>query len=236
MVKLFFILQSKGGVGKSAYAYNLANKSIQAGVDALFLCFDNETKTSEKQLKFVSSSSYNLIDEKSKQIDRTKLDAFFEEIAEQKNYEYVFCDMGATSSEQFLKYINNDEGKIVLEALKELEIDLSIHCVVGGDNTYPACADFCDNMFEHTHGLTENVIVLNKKFEYDKRQMNDVHKLSQKYGAKITDFNIINEVGSRGVSQIHKLMELGEAAILDAPLITKKRYEASLNNMQFEFE
>ena len=64
MVKLFFILQSKGGVGKSAYTYNLANKSIQAKVEALFLDLDNETKTSEKQLRFVQSNSYNLIDEK----------------------------------------------------------------------------------------------------------------------------------------------------------------------------
>jgi len=236
MVNLFIILQSKGGVGKSAYTYNLANMAVQAGVDALFLCMDNETKTSEKQLGFVSCDSYDLIDTKSKQIDRTKLDAFFEEMSTQQNYEYVFCDMGATSSEQFHKYIDSEDGAEILTSLKELGINLNIHCIIGGDNVYPACADFAEGLFENTQGVAENVIVLNNKFDYNDGQMHDIRQLSQKYQAKITDFNIINEAGTRGISLVHKLMEEGKAAILEAPVLTRKRYEISLRKMQFDFE
>ena len=78
MKKITFIVQSKGGVGKSAFTYMLANIN-QNAESTIFVDMDNETNTSQNQLKFVKVISHKLIDQKTKNIDRAAFDTFFED-------------------------------------------------------------------------------------------------------------------------------------------------------------
>lgn len=230
---VYFIIQRKGGVGKSILSYNAANLALLKGIEVLFIDFDNETRTSTNQLNFIDARPFNLIDKHSKQIDRTRLDSFFEEMAEQETFNQIVCDLGATSSEQFLKYIETDEGSIILETLKEMGIDLRLICVVGGDNSYPACADFCENLFKVSNGLTNNEIYINKYFAYSTGQLRDLRKISDKFKAPIQEFTIVDEKGNKCINEIKKLMEQGKPAIEKAPLLTKKRYLMNLEKMVF---
>ena len=93
-----FILQSKGGSGKSMLTYLLALKN-EDNPQTYFIDFDSSVKSSTQQLKFLQGrtparfAKMNLLDERGK-IDRQRL---FEnlQILAQKPYEEFFIDFGA---------------------------------------------------------------------------------------------------------------------------------------------
>jgi len=129
MKKMNFILQSKGGSGKSMLAYLLALKNEDNPL-TYFIDFDSSVKSSTQQLKFLQGrtparfAKMNLLDERGK-IDRQRL---FEnlQILAQKPYEEFFLDFGAPESEQFTSLFSKD---YTIEEFKQIADELDVEFI-----------------------------------------------------------------------------------------------------------
>ena len=117
MKKMNFILQSKGGSGKSMLAYLLALKN-EDNLLTYFIDFDSSVKSSTQQLKFLQGrtparfAKMNLLDERGK-IDRQRL---FEnlQILAQKPYEEL------SENQKFIdQYVADSFGHYLLSRLEE---------------------------------------------------------------------------------------------------------------------
>jgi hypothetical protein len=132
---LKFVLQSKGGAGKSVLSFMIAEKYKDCGiVDA-----DDATKTSSAQLKYRNPRSLTLLN-KNNMIDRAMLDAWFEMIATAKKTMYV-CDMGASISEQMPYYLS-DVMEFLPSVFDELGLEVEFYCVIGGSNIFAPCFEY----------------------------------------------------------------------------------------------
>jgi len=144
MKQLNFILQSKGGVGKSFLVWLLANQEKE-NETALFIDLDNSTQTSNARLaRLVGQnrvSHYSILDE-NKKIEREEflnmLQAF-SQIPAQK----IYIDFGAPESEEFLKFLRYEfSAETLKEAADMLEISIRFNVIIAGNDTVSACLNY----------------------------------------------------------------------------------------------
>lgn len=237
MKKLTFVIQSKGGVGKSALTYMLANKLYDTDRfdKTLFVDMDDETRTTSNQLQFATINSLNLISQKTKQIDRSLLDKFFVTFVEQEEFEHAICDMGATTSEQFQRFLEDEGSLEIMEALtKDLGLTLEILCVVAGDNSFKSSATFCHKIFDGLGELAELKIVKNTLFNYSEAQDKELNKLAKTYNAEVMEFGLLGKSSGEGsLKEIKELMQEGKAAIKESSFTTKIRFNKGLENFPY---
>ena len=110
MKHFIFNIQSKGGAGKSMLTYLQALKH-EDNDKALFVDLDNSTKTSLKQLQFLSTKKRIAevsINDNKRRIDREKLFDVIEKLAALEPFDTVFIDFGAPESQQFPSLFNLD--------------------------------------------------------------------------------------------------------------------------------
>lgn len=146
MKNLHFIVQAKGGVGKSILMYLFALKHYQ-DPKCLFIDVDASTQTSTRQLKFVhqdQSDVASLLDEKGLLI-RDNLLAYLQSIAKE-DFEEAYFDFGAPESEQLPALIEYD---IPLKDFAEgLGFEITFHIVIGGGGAYNPSIDYLLRMFD----------------------------------------------------------------------------------------
>ncbi|MCC9138863.1 AAA family ATPase [Pontibacter silvestris] len=239
MKKITFIAQSKGGVGKSALTYMIANKIYRNKdrfLKTVFVDMDNETNTSATQVQFGQVNELELINPKTRLMDRSRLDKFFKEFALQEEFEHAVCDMGATTSEQFLNFLS-DEGTLQVMQLitGQLDIKLEILCIVAGDNSFNSSASFCGKLFKGIQGHAELRIIKNNLFDYSDAQQKELEKMARAYNASVIEFGLLgNMVIGESIDEIKRLMQDGKAAIEDGSLFTKVRYKKAVEDFQYE--
>src|SRR5687768_9776440 len=98
--KFHFILQAKGGVGKSLHTYLRAMS--EADSSSLFVDVDSSTKTSSRQLLFLGQDrleSVSLIDKRDVLV-RDLIVGYLESLVDCP-FEQIYMDFGAPESEQF---------------------------------------------------------------------------------------------------------------------------------------
>lgn len=234
MKKLTFVIQSKGGVGKSAFTYMLANKYHQKE-DTMFVDMDNETKTTSSQLSFTNNRmSHNLIDKNTKNIDRSAFDTFFEDFINSKTINSAVCDLGATTSEQFLIFMKEDSGKDIINAITEMDVLIQICCVVPGQNAFPPSSTFCMELFKSLgNANVKKIIVKNNYLEFSSDQNEALKKLAKISNAEIEEFNIVPNNVPGTLKEVHALMEKGES-INSAKTFTKLRIKPSIEAITVE--
>ena len=229
MKTITFILQSKGGVGKSAFVYLLANKYNYV-TEFVVVDMDNETNTAVKQTQFVKTLKHNLIDSKTKNIDRAAFDNFLEDFINTDKITSAICDCGATTSEQFLVFLQ-EAGTEILKSVIEMNINVQICCVVPGLNAFPASADYCRNLFKNIDiPEIKKYIVKNNYFEFSDEQNEALAKLAKVTNAKIQEFNIVPNNVPGTLKEVHALMEAGKS-FDDAKTFTKIRVKQSIEEI-----
>lgn len=237
MKKMTFIIQSKGGVGKSALTYMMANKLLSQDKETfektVFVDMDEGTRTTTTQLQFATINSLKLVSAKTKQIDRSLLDKFFIGFAEQEDYTNAICDMGATTSEQFLKFLDDGGSIEFLEALKDM-LKIEFLCVVAGQDSFQSSGTFCHEIFKKLNGITDLRLVKNNLFYYSDAQNTELQKLSKTYKAPILEFNLIDGQQENSLKEVKDLMQEGKAAVNDSSFATKIRFNTVLKNFQYE--
>lgn len=139
-----FIIQSKGGAGKSYLTKLLSLKAEKEEKETYFLDCDNSSASSTKffngikdrKSKYVKFSSFNLLGP-DKKIDRTRFDTFLSEVEKLEN---VVADFGATSSDQLLHYMMEEQNNGVIETFAEMNIQLLL--VVLGGGSAKECVEY----------------------------------------------------------------------------------------------
>lgn len=235
MKRLILVLESKGGAGKSVLFYNIANILQRSNVAGYYFDMDNESKSSLAQCKFVDVHPFDLINDATKNIDRSKLNSFLDNYADNDKAEVAVCDFGAASSEQFLKYAESKEGRAVLASF-EGEIQIEIYCVVSGGNDYPSCGDYCQDLFNATKGIAKLFIAKNNQRPYSKAQLEDIARMHKQYSANLIPFNITMENGDSDVTQIKAQMFKGLSSYDIKARSTRLVYNLMLDEMNFQLE
>jgi hypothetical protein len=140
MKKLHFILQAKGGVGKSLLTYLMAQTQSQ-NPTVLFVDVDGSTQTSTRQLQFLGDKkleTISLLDGHEKLV-RDRFINYLESL-QTTNYSEIYFDFGAPESEQFPALIKNDIP--FKKFLDRLDYEAHFHIVVAGGGSYYASIEY----------------------------------------------------------------------------------------------
>lgn len=152
--KFHFILQAKGGVGKSLHTYLRAVAETESS--SLFVDVDSSTKTSSRQLLFLGQDrleSVSLIDKRDVLV-RDLFVGYLESLIDCP-FDEVYMDFGAPESEQFPALVSRDlDFKAWCD---ELGFEVTFHIVMAAGGAYLACAEYLRKMFEVLDGQFEIV-------------------------------------------------------------------------------
>lgn len=123
-----FVLQGKGGIGKSFVSTLLAQ--YFAGEGAELICFDTDQEnTTFAHYKALNVSHVAVMDE-SRVVDAKKFDALMEDLLTKEGTFVI--DTGANTFSNLLAYIVEND---VIGLLQENERKVFIHTIVGGGDT-----------------------------------------------------------------------------------------------------
>ncbi len=142
--ELNFIIQAKGGVGKSLLTYLLAIAHAE-NQHSLFVDVDSSTQTSTKQLKFLGESrteTLSLLNEKEALV-RDNFISYLESLTA-SNFEQIFLDLGAPESEQIPALIERDIP--FKEFLDAIDCVARFHIVIGGGGAYTPSIEYLKKM------------------------------------------------------------------------------------------
>lgn len=147
---IHFIIQSKGGVGKSFLTYLFALKN-QENPTVAFFDLDSSTETSERQLKFLKEKGrvyqISLLDERRK-IVRDRLLSSIKQLAEME-YQELFLDFGAPESEQLPALFSFDFSTTALKKFEtKLDITFIFHIVIAGNTAYLSSTEYLDTFYQ----------------------------------------------------------------------------------------
>jgi hypothetical protein len=161
--QLNFILQSKGGVGKSMFTYLVAN--LEKENKTAFIDLDAATRTSAKRLgaivgdKKVAELTILTADQK---IERDKLIDVIEALSNGKSDRY-FIDMGATESSEFVYLLTRDySAELLNEVCSELKVVIRFFCVISGRDTIAQCLAYYNDLNTALAGHFELVPLMNE--------------------------------------------------------------------------
>ncbi len=143
--KLHFILQSKGGVGKSFLVWLLAHREAQNEA-VLFIDLDHSTQTTHTRLARVVGEDrvthYSLLDEH-KKIEREEFLNMLQAFSQAEGFDTLYLDFGAPESEEFLKFLQYELSADILgEAAGMLGLSLTFNVVLAGNDTVSACVKY----------------------------------------------------------------------------------------------
>lgn len=144
MKQLNFIVQAKGGVGKSLLSYLVAI-AHESDESTLFVDADSSTKTSSRQLKFLGENrteALSLLNEKEVLV-RDNLISYLESLIDSP-FQKFYLDFGAPESEQLPSLIERDLP--FKEFTDELNFKVIFHIVIGGGGAYSASVDYLQKM------------------------------------------------------------------------------------------
>lgn len=197
MKQVKFILQGKGGVGKSLLTWLVYEKQRE-NPDAVFLDIDSATKTSFLRLPESAVRHFDILKGEKEITDKTIFFRLFEAIAK-SDKSHFYCDLGATESSEFEKLLRL-ESMAQPEKLRKLlsreSIELSLWVVVAGSDALTACIKFLTTLTESNKGIFPIRIYLSagrfKESESDKvRKL--LPELAQQLGVEITTFGDLSD-------------------------------------------
>lgn len=146
MKNLHFIIQSKGGVGKSCLSYLFA-LSNEGNKNSHFIDNDSSTKTSTRQLQFLEDSridTISLLDGRDVLI-RDRLVSVLENLTDIP-FTDIYFDFGAPESEQFPALLEHDLP--FKEFCDELGFNAIFHVVIGGGGAYKSSVNYLKKIIE----------------------------------------------------------------------------------------
>ena len=144
--ELNFVLQAKGGVGKSLLTY-LLGLAKQTQDSTLFVDVDNSTKTSTRQLICLGETrteTLSLLNEKEVLV-RDMLVSYLESLVHLP-FQQVYFDFGAPESEQFPALLERDLP--FKEFADVLNFKVKFHIVIGGGGAYKASIDYLQKILK----------------------------------------------------------------------------------------
>ncbi|MHA4737086.1 P-loop NTPase family protein [Dyadobacter sp. MSC1_007] len=212
MKQLNFILQAKGGVGKSLLTYLLA-VAEQNSEKSLFVDLDSSTGTSTRQLRFLGdlrTEAVSLLNEKQVLV-RDSLISYLESLAETP-FDRIYFDLGAPESEQLPALIERDIP--FKDFVDELGCKANFHIVIGGGGMYKSSVDYLQkllmalqNEFEVT--VWQSITTFNNFAQLGEELERNCKALGLRF-RKFADFDPGSNLGSHILDGIRKGYSIGE--------------------------
>lgn len=230
-----FIIQSKGGVGKSYLTKLLSLKADKDLAKTYFIDCDNASASTtkffrgidERKSPYILFKSENLLGS-DKKIDRTKFDTFLSVVEKLDN---VVVDFGAASSEQLLYYIQEESKNGIIETLHE--IGVSIFLIVAGGGSIKESVEFAIEL-EKINGINDFVTIVANEY------LGGVNgKSVQAYTkADIQITSLHEDPNSEAQKEWNELMNTGivYSEILSMTVIRKRRVLAYLDSIFTQIE
>ncbi|MDI9357862.1 MAG: hypothetical protein QM528_02815 [Phycisphaerales bacterium] len=144
MKEMYFIVQGKGGVGKSFLTWLYAIKN-ENNPKVIFVDIDQINKSSQKALNFIRIDKrvlfYNCLDEE-KKISREKFVRLVTELYKM-NFDKFYIDFGGSESEQIIHLFSDEKNIDFLESYgKKNTITIKFLVVMSGGDPYNACIEY----------------------------------------------------------------------------------------------
>lgn len=232
MKTFHFIVQSKGGVGKSFLTYLLATKYTEQE-DMLFCDADSSTQTSTKQLRFLAGNrlaNINLLDER-KKIARDKIFEILQELNEMP-YSKIVIDFGAPESEQLPALVSVDfTPEDLREFAQFLEANFVLNVVIAGGTAYASSAQYLVSIVKAFKELfTIKVWINESTFEGFQNQKSDIKGLAAKLKLEVGEFGDLsqNVIKTAIVSNIEQGGGLNELS----NFMARKKLEREILNLE----
>ena len=223
MKQLVFIAQSKGGAGKSILSFLLAEKYQ----GALIVDMDDATMTTSKNLNYRKPKHVKFLNQ-SNTIDRGTFDEFLELVPEIPN-NIIFCDMGASVSEQ-LPYYLKDNNMILAEALEALEVNLNIFCVVGGGNLFSSTMKYLADLVESLEGKIPVTVFKNEYYWFNDVQVMQYATFLAENELPGYDFTVSKDRNEITQNRIREVLEAGEG-IRNAKMFSKAYFQMAIRKL-----
>ena len=225
MKKLIFITQAKGGCGKSVLSWLHA----QRFPEAVFLDMDDATTTTMKQLSYLTPHQVTFLNS-SKTIDRGLLNDFFEYVAAHEKDLFI-SDFGASISEQLPHYINYFSATALKSALDAMKIDLTIICVIGGQNIFVACMDYLEGLATACNNQIKIKVAVNNHFLLNETQQQEFATFCKTLKLKDTfHFNLSRDKNSATQQRVNDVLKSG-TGLQNVSIITKELFRSSIENL-----
>lgn len=202
MKKLVFIIQSKGGAGKSVLTFLLVEKHLEARV----LEMDDATKTTSIQLRYRKPLLISFLNE-NRIIDRGLFDSFLEKIETSKN-ELFICDLGASISEQ-LPYYLSDVQEVIPAALQEMNIELQLYVVIGGSNIFIQTMQYLDDVRKAANGSYQIKVFANQFYRFTPEQQDQLDQYIQDHKLTVIPFDISADKNLARQDRIKEVLKSG---------------------------
>ncbi|KAA6437097.1 hypothetical protein FEM33_20275 [Dyadobacter flavalbus] len=187
MKQVHFIMQSKGGVGKSLLAALIGLKS-QNSESTAFVDLDCSTKSSMRQLKFLGGNrleAVSLLNEKEVLV-RDNLVSYLESLVNTPFEEIIF-DFGAPESEQFPALIERDLP--FEEFMDMLQMKVNYHIVIGGGSAYIPSVQFLQNLYRIVDNKTSLTVWASiTTFNHQPMLLKELQQNCDKLGLKLCKF------------------------------------------------
>jgi hypothetical protein len=225
-----FIIQAKGGAGKSFLTYLIAIKH-EEDCRRTFIDVDSSTKTSKSQLRFLAGMDRRLAEidllDGYRKIARDRLFDSLQQLSELEN-EVFYLDFGAPESEQMPALLTLDLDQ---EELKEFERHLLsefvFHVVIAGGTAYTACMDYLMKIYKAVGNSFRILIWINANtFQTFPQQKEELLQLAGKCRLGVESFGDI-EPNTELAHKITRIIERGEGreGILSSGWFTKTKME-----------
>ena len=154
-----FVLQGKGGVGKSFVAFLLAQYIRDQ--EKLAGCFDiDQENATFAQYGSLSVQKVKVMDD-SRIIDQRQFDGLISSILEKAVEQDVIVDSGANTFSPLLAYLLEND---ILSLLAETDIQAIVHTVVGGGDLFDDTKNALDSMVSTLPPTVKLVIWENEHF------------------------------------------------------------------------
>lgn len=128
MAKIHFVLQGKGGVGKS-FVSSLLCQYIMSKNESIIPIDTDPNNTTLLNIKALKTTFLQLVDDDGK-FDIRSFDKIIQLIDDKKDTSHFVIDGGATTFIPLIDYLNENE---VIEMLQSMEHEIYIHIpIVGG--------------------------------------------------------------------------------------------------------
>ena len=213
MKQLHFIVQAKGGVGKSMLTYLLGLAKDDDKNQSLFVDVDSSTQTSTRQLKFLGENrmeTLSLLNDKEVLV-RDNLVSYLESIVNLP-FNNVFFDFGAPESEQVPALIDRDLP--LKEFMEELGFNAHFHLVIGGGGAYKSSVDYMKKILKSLNGdfdvtIWKSITTFNN-FQNLAEELSDNCKKMNLPLRQFADFDPSSNLGSQILDGVRKGYSLSD--------------------------
>ena len=123
------------------------------------------------------------------------------------NRELFIADLGASVAEQLPKYFSMNGVDVIMDILRQSDIQLQLVCVVGGGNIFKATMEYLDELVESTKGFLEIIVAMNGFYPCSTEQKTVLLDYIGENQLSLINFDLVKDKGEIAMRTVdHNLL------------------------------